>query len=117
MFVSEGLIPSRIATRLRPLRICLRIIIFLYDDGLVRLASEKYNVSQLSKAGGNAQDYYGHLKNYSYKRIPGISMASNISCLRMSVWMMVLPQSTQRKTLSRNQQIISGQRLRKLSLK
>ena len=39
--------------------------IFLYDDGLVRLASEKYNVSQLFKAGGNAQDYYGHLKNYS----------------------------------------------------
>ena len=44
------------------------LTIFLYDDGLVRLASEKYNVSQLSKAGGTAQDYYGHLTNYSLNK-------------------------------------------------
>ena len=44
------------------------LTIFLYDDGLVRLASEKYNMSQLSKAGGTAQDHFGHLTNYSLNK-------------------------------------------------
>jgi tubulin polyglutamylase TTLL6/13 len=30
------------------------LTIFLYDDGLVRLASEKYNLNLFSKAGGNS---------------------------------------------------------------
>ncbi len=44
------------------------LTIFLYDDGLVRLASEKYQLN-LQKMGGNsAQDHYMHLTNYSLNK-------------------------------------------------
>lgn len=44
------------------------LTIFLYDDGLVRLASEKYNLN-LNKVGGNsAQDHFMHLTNYSLNK-------------------------------------------------
>jgi len=41
------------------------LTIFVYNDGLVRLASEKYN---LSKNGGGVQDHYMHLTNYSLNK-------------------------------------------------
>jgi tubulin polyglutamylase TTLL6/13 len=44
------------------------LTIFLYDDGLVRLASEKYTLN-LQKMGGNsAQDHFMHLTNYSLNK-------------------------------------------------
>jgi hypothetical protein len=39
------------------------LTVFLYDDGLVRLASEEYNLAK----GGN-QDHYMHLTNYSLNK-------------------------------------------------
>lgn len=36
--------------------------LFLYDDGLVRLASEKYDTSK------NLEDHYVHLTNYSLNK-------------------------------------------------
>ncbi len=38
------------------------LTVFIYQDGLVRLASEKYNVSR------NIQDNYVHLTNYSLNK-------------------------------------------------
>ena len=39
------------------------LTIFLYNDGLVRLASEKYSLSK-----GGVQDHFMHLTNYSLNK-------------------------------------------------
>lgn len=41
------------------------LTIFLYDDGLVRLASEKYN---LKGGSGGCDQHYMHLTNYSLNK-------------------------------------------------
>lgn len=39
------------------------LTIFIYDDGLVRLASEKYNLAK-----GGTSDHFMHLTNYSLNK-------------------------------------------------